>query len=56
MNISNVNFTSNIAGYEGGAVKWNTHKPYMENVTFKNNSAKIYGDDRAGEARYLVRV
>lgn len=56
LEISNTVIISNKAGISGGAIKWNSYEPSLINVTLKNNSASVYGNDIAGVAKYLVQI
>ncbi|TNV88029.1 hypothetical protein FGO68_gene8850 [Halteria grandinella] len=56
LNISDSQFTHNLAGQEGGAIKWNYYEPQLINVKFDSNLAKIYGNDIASVAQKLVQI
>ena len=47
LSITNTTFQGNLAQTVGGAIKWDFYEPWMENLTFRNNQALIYGDDIA---------
>ncbi|TNV88142.1 hypothetical protein FGO68_gene675 [Halteria grandinella] len=49
-------FSNNHAGVEGGAMKWTYYEPQYRNLTYKNNTAKIYGDKIASVAKQLVKI
>ena len=56
LNIMETVFRNNLAGETGGGVKWDFYEPTFSNVSFKNNRARIYGDDVAAVAKYLVKI
>ncbi|TNV88103.1 hypothetical protein FGO68_gene7380 [Halteria grandinella] len=56
LNIDTSSFQGNRADIEGGAIKWKYFEPYLRNVAFSNNSAKIYGDNIASVAKNLVMI
>ena len=56
LNILYCIFHSNLAQFDGGAIKWNMYEPYFENLTFFNNSASVYGNNVAAVQKNLVQV
>jgi len=50
--ISNCNFSNNIATKQGAAIKYQKLRPILDQITFSNNSA-IYGNDIAS---YPIRL
>ena len=57
MKVSSGNFFSgNSAGIQGGAIKWDFYEPTMtiEEITFVNNSAGIYGANVASVPQKLI--
>ena len=56
LNITETIFRNNLAGETGGGIKWDFYEPVFSNVSFLNNSARIYGDDVASVAKYLVKT
>ncbi|TNV88127.1 hypothetical protein FGO68_gene3291 [Halteria grandinella] len=56
LNITDTKFENNYAKVEGGALKWNIYEPSFQHVTYKNNSAGIYGNDIASVAKTLLKI
>ncbi|TNV88136.1 hypothetical protein FGO68_gene5030 [Halteria grandinella] len=56
LRLNNVLFQGNRAFVEGGAIKWTHYEPLMSNIRFRDNQARIYGNDIASIANELVII
>jgi hypothetical protein len=57
LSLEAVRFNQNTVENEGGAIKWNYFEPvFVRNVTFKDNYAKVYGNDIAAVAKFLTKM